>query len=495
MKGASRLPGAPTALALLLWCVVALPCRAADGTPAPPVLGVEPIVAGTVMEHHPDAVPHWVERGFAGAVLLHVDAGHGMSALDAKSLAALRGLAGERDLPALARAGRGGGDRLFREANFARVAAGLGIVREVVWVAPFQVRLDGDGPETLRAYLAQSGLSEEESASFRPVDGVYRGLVGGVPVSLCAREGLPAIRDPVLLSIGADYFTAAAAYRGATPLVEIRRLFAALREARYAVLDAVFAYSVQEGELSPDLRWVGAAVLEVLRDPAIALGETPPERWRVLQRLATLGARGDEGVEMEMLGMALAELEKQPHDPALLLYAAAAAARHGMSQALSYARQACRVDSGSCAGLGQIGLRFVAAGDVEAGLGFFAAAEALHPGFEYGRLDLGIALMKVGRATEALAVLEKVRERAGAFPSGFLIGTVHLFLEDRPAARRSFDAALAAVERGADFPAVSAETARAVAIAADFYREEGLEREARVLENDARLRLPAAPGP
>ena len=154
------------------------------------------------------------------------------------------------------------------------------------------------------------------------------------------------------------------------------------------------------------------------------------------------------------------------------------------------------MDPGYCVGLRSVGLRFLERGDIETGLRFFAAGEKLLPGLEYGQLDLGIALMKAGRAADALAALEKVRMRNGAFPSGFLIGAIHLFREDRAAARLSFDAALAKVEQLATVQIVREEIAQVIATAAAYYREEGLKSQAELLENDPRLRLPAPqPGP
>jgi len=102
----------------------------------------------------------------------------------------------------------------------------------------------------------------------------------------------------------------------------------------------------------------------------------------------------------------------------------------------------------------------------------------------------------VGKPAEALAALEKLRERDGAFPSAFLIGAIHLFRGDRAAARLSFDAALTAIERLTDVLVARQEIAQVIVTAAAFYREEGLKRQAERLEGDPRLWLPAPqPGP
>ncbi len=442
------------------------------------------------MEIHQDALSHWIERGFTGAVLLQIDAHSGLRAVAAENMSTLKDLAGRSDLAGLTRAGRSGEGRLYDGANFVRIAAELGVVREMVWITPFPLPPAEATEKTLKDYFGRAGFSAAESGTFRPVDGCFRGRVGEITVRLCGRERLPAIPEPVLLSIDASYFPNAAAARGGTLLTETRELFKALRTARLAVLDAVSAYSVQEGMMPPDLRWVGDMVVQVLRDPAVVLAGKPPERWWELQKLSAFSTSA-QPEKMEMLGLALSQLERQPHDPAFLLYAAEAADRHGGGErALAYAEEACRMDRGYCVGLREIGLRFLERGEIETGLRFIASGEKLLPGMEYGQLDMGIALMKAGRAAEALEFLEKGRVRYGAFPSAFLIGAVHLFREDRGAARLSFDAGLAKIERLTDFQVMRIEIAQVIAAAAAFYREEGLTRQAEQLEGDPRLRLP-----
>jgi tetratricopeptide (TPR) repeat protein len=479
-------------LVAVVLCVIAVSATAAAAAPAVlPILGVDPLPQGLIVENHQDALAHWVERGLAGAVLLHIDADDGLRAVAGESLAELKGLASRRDFAGLAKAGRAGEGRRYDAGSFVRIAAGLGIVREVVWITPLTLRDVEDGEKLLKDYLGGASFSPQDRATFRLVDGCQRGRAGATPVSLCSQERLPAIHDPVLLSIDTTFFPHAAGRRGITLPTEARQLFLALRTARYAVLDAVFAFSVQEGDLPPDLRWVGDMAVQVLQNPAVVLADNPPERWGALQVLSAFDSSGQQE-QMGMLGFALAHLEKQPHDPAFLLYAAEATDRHGGGErALAYAEEACRMDRGYCVGLREVGLRFLERGDVETGLSFFAAGEKLLPGMVYGRLDLAIALMKLGKAAEALAALEKVRESDGVFPSAFLVGAVQLSQGDRSAARRSFDAGLAWVERQTYLPVARQEVAQVIALAAAFYREEGLQPQAERLEKDTRLHLPA----
>lgn len=480
----------PSLILLAVLTFARVPGVAALGPPVPPpVLGVDPLPQGAVVEIHAEALSRWVERGFAGAVLLHIGMNHDLWNIEAGNLAALKALRDRGDIDALARAGRGGLSGLFHDGNFIRAAAGLGVVREVVWVIPFTFLREVDASERLKAFLGREGLSPADVGTFQLADGCYRGTVGNLPVAVCGQDRLPRIDTPVLLSLDIGFIPCAADFHGLTFLTEMRSLFAALRAVRYSVQDAVVAYTVHPQHLPVELRWIGEAVVEILHEPALALADAPPERWTALQQLYLLKVKGPPG-EGEMLDMALSLLEKHPHDPALLLFAAEASARHGGGgAALSYAEQACSVDQGYCVGLREIGLQLSDQGNLDAGARFFAAGERLRPGMEYRQFDMGIALWRAGRPVEALDALGKIREHDGAFPSGFVIGAMHAALGDRAAARLSFDNALAVVERTQSIAVSVPEVAQAIQRAAAFYREAGLTREAALLETDPRLQL------
>lgn len=487
----ARFVGARAAPALVvLLGLLAVPGAAAPEPPAAwPILGVDPLKQGTMMEDHACALRHWVEQGISDAVLLHIDTHDDFRTLRPGVAESLNSLRAHADLPSLTPAGCGGTSDLFNEGNFVRAAVALGVVKEVVWVVPFTFLSETDAGDRLQRYLRQAGFSAVERESFRLADGFYRGVVANVPLTICVQEHLPHLGESILLSIDADFFPFAAFYRGFTALSEIRALFSALREARYAVRDVVLSYSVQDGYLPVGLRWIGEAVVELLRDPSLVQSKDPPERWKALQQLALLKTRGEKG-EAELLDRALELLANQPHDPALLLYAAEAVVRHGGDEkALTYAVEACKIEKGYCVGLREIGLQLLERGNFAAGSLFFAAGDRLLPGMRYGQLDKGMALVKIGRTSEAMEIFEEINARAGAFPVGFVIGALQELAGDRKAARLSFDKALAVVESSPYISVTHLEIEEAVKRAAAFYREEGLFREAGLLENDSRLRM------
>ncbi|HEY5999000.1 MAG TPA: hypothetical protein VI078_06800 [bacterium] len=490
----------PAALALLLALFAA--GRAAGGTaaaapPSLPVLAVDPLPRGIVVESPADVLPHWVAQGVTGAVLLLIDASAGLHDISPENVTALKALQVRGDVEGLFRAGHSGVAGVFHEWNWLRAASVLGVVREMTWIVPFPVPDGDDVGEDLKGFLGTVGLSAGEIASFRPADGCFRGLVGELQAAICSVDRFPRAAAPVVLSVGAEYFSSSARVHGHTELAAIRRLFTALRETRYEVKDAVLVSAMEQGDWPVELRWLGEVVMEALGDPALVVRDEPPERWNVLQRLSLLRLEGAAG-EAELLDFGLSLLEKDPHNSALLLFAALASADHGGgSAALSYAEQACSVDPGYCVGLRELGLQFCRKGDFETGGRFLDSAERLRPGMTYRQYDVGIALWGAGRTAEALDALGKVVSRQGASPAGFVVGAMQAALGDRAAARRSFDGAVAALGQLRSMIVTRKEVGDAIVRAAAFYREEGLAEKAQALESDPRLRweLPAPEPP
>ena len=487
--------------AALLCSLVAftLAITSAAGAGAPPaaplpVLGVDPLPQGVVIDNHADVIARWVGMNVVAGILLHVDTNDALGSLEPGKTEAIRALVGRRDVAGLLLAGRAGKSGLFRDENFVRAAARLGLIREIVWVVPFSFIGDADAGPKLKRVISREGWSAEEIESFRAAEGCYRGRMEGLPMTICSQERLPVLDASVLLSLGSDYVPVAAVQRGISVLEEIQGLSAALRAAHYSVRDAVVANPVQRGRMPVNLRWVGEAMVDSFRTPALTLGDQPPERWVLLQKLYQWSLNGQQG-EGELLNGALSGLEKHPHDPALLVYAAEASARHGGGEAaLKYAEQACSVDPGYCVALREFGLKFVARGKLDIGGRFFATEQRLQPGMEYEAFRKGIALLWLRDPVEALKAFEIAGNEDGGFPSGFMIGALHAAAGDRAAARLAFDRACVLFEQSPGLAVMQLEVAHAIEKAVDFYREEGLVSQAERLAADPRLRTPRPEG-
>jgi hypothetical protein len=466
-------------------------------TPRFPVLGVDPVPDVAELESHAEAIAHWLSLGLSGTVLLHIDADDGLSPLGEGQTAAL----GELRALAAARAPTPDAlDAAFNrssfETSFVRAAVSLGIAREVYWITPFDYTRNPDPAGSLRADLQAAGVGEEDRRTFALRDGCFRGAVAGTPFAVCGLEALPQLTEPVLIDFDADFILSLASAGSTNPIQELRRLLAALTAKGYAIRDAVHCASVATGEavsISPFLRWLGEATAQALRDPALLAGPDMPKRWSTMRTLARLM---DADNYFELYHQALPYLTIHAADPALQLYIAAALVGRGRpEEALARAEQACRLNRGYCPGLPWLGLWLFAMGDADGGELFFAAAERLRPNMMYGQLPRGFRLLRAGRRQEALRVFQRLSDVKQPFPAAFLAGALHLSLGDRQSARREFDRALEALRTVPDAQVADTDTARAVQEAARLYREEGLVRQAELLEGNPRLRLGQEPAP
>lgn len=486
-------PRIPTVVALLI-AVALVPVIGCAGTPRLPVLAITPLPDVGDLECRTEALARWVSRGFTGTTLLLVDVSPGMRPFGEARSAELAGIrrstsTGTPALAGLETAGRS----CSMESGFARAAFDLGIVREVVWVIPFDSFGSPDPIGPLRDELQYAGISDDDIRTFVLQDGCFRGTAGGIPLSVCGLTGLPPISGPVLLSLEAEFILAITSAAATNPIAEIRRLLAALAARKYAVQDTVLSASIAEGRVPPDLRWIGETVAQALHDPNLFSGPEPTKRWDRLQKLAMLLGKREF---TEMFHQAWPLLTLHEEDPALHLFVAEAQlGLRKKEDALESATQACRLNRGYCYGLSGIGLRLYYAGDIDGGEPFFAAGLRLRPGMMYGQFDRGLILLAAGWQEQALTIFQGLSDGGKAFPCGFLAGAISVRSGDRQNALRYFDQAIAALRLEpaamADHPA----TFEAIREAARFYREEGLSDKAALLETNPRLLPPGGNQP
>lgn len=471
--------------AALLIAVVLMRGSVQAGAPPFPVLAVDPLPEVAELENHSACLPRWLSRSFTKTVLLHIDVKNGIRPLGAAQSAVLAEISQPRAAgsPAPAALDAAAKRSLF-ETSFIRAAVSLKIVREAYWIFPFDYFRRPDPAGSLRAELKEVGFNEEDLRTFALRDGCFRGFVAGTSFAVCSMEALPQIAEPVLLSVNADFVLSAAAVASTNPIVEISKLLAALAAKKYAVLDATVTNAPTPRR---DQLWVGEAVAQALRDPALLARSGTPKRWSVLQTLTRLQDIGDFN---EMVHQIVPSLTIHEDDPALQFFYAEALSGLGRQDgALGRAELACRLSMGYCYGLPWIGLQLSMAGDIESGERFFAAGEKLRPDMEFGQFNRGLALFRADRRAEALKVFLKLSNGGAAFPSGFLAGKLHVLKGDRQSARRQFDLALEALLADPEATVIDPDTAQAIWEAAQLYREEGLIRQAELLENDQRLKF------
>jgi hypothetical protein len=99
-------------------------------------------------------------------------------------------------------------------------------------------------------------------------------------------------------------------------------------------------------------------------------------------------------------------------------------------------------------------------------------------------------LQQAGRPQAALKAFLTLCDGGDLLPAALLAGALQLRMGDRQAARRQFDRALEALQAAPESEVVDPSTAQAIRDGARLYREEGLPRQAELLDANPRLRLP-----
>lgn len=234
----------------------------------------------TLFEEHASVLPHWLAAGVREATLVCLDAHLDLQFISPERIARLRTCRTPAEVAALERSHplTPRREACFGIEDFLRAATALGVLRRVVWVAPPHVLMALD--EALVALRQMEGVTPEEIASFRRVDGGWiEGRLLGVPVTAIEWQHLPAIalEGPVVLDVDCCYFVKVPQDRiWARPRV----IATALRETLGGACELTIARSVGTGFVPLRHRF--------LADHLAALWEGREEEERHWQRLLEL---------------------------------------------------------------------------------------------------------------------------------------------------------------------------------------------------------------
>lgn len=461
-----------------------------------PRLAVDPLPETAEPPRQSDALLRWAARGIAGATLLHVDtqprveplpAGRAAALAQVRQALAAGPVAAAALMPLL--------EPPSLDRSFVRAAVALGIAREVFWIVPFDYFRHPDPAGHLLADMRDAGFRPEELGSFTLADGCLRGTVESAPFAICGLEQLPKIAAPVLGSLHTDFPLAAAGTLVTHPLNEASRLLKSLAGAGYRTLDAVVHATPvpEEGTfVTPDLRWIGEALAQALREPSLLGRPEGVRRWTVLHAVTALLSLGQFA---EAYHEVLPPLTAHDDDPALRLLAARALAGLGrLDEAEQHAVRACRLHTAYCLGLPWIGQHLSIAGDPDGGERFYALGSRLVPGMSFGQVSRGVELARAGRNDQALEVLRSRSDAGEAYPAGFVAGALALEKGDRQEARRLFDLAAGTLRAEHRVTEGDPLIVEAVRVALRFYREGGLPARADAIEA-ALILAPAAEAP
>lgn len=246
------------------------------------LIGREPISELRMMEDHDGAYYAWKEAGFRDRILVHLDAHHDfrwianrdpLVLLQAQRLDELERLVEDESGWNLARRSPG---ELIDLGNYLNPALSEHLVRAVYWVVP-----DGGMHGRRQRKTLEDGF--RGLARMNPHGVQLHGwrenrlwvTLCGKPVAACRLADLPAIDEPVLLSIDTDYlvipsfddpYPYAAPWRRG-PWIWPEELVARLAAANLSTDFVTMAYSVQGGYTPPALKGLADELARLLREP------------------------------------------------------------------------------------------------------------------------------------------------------------------------------------------------------------------------------------
>jgi tetratricopeptide (TPR) repeat protein len=210
-----------------------------------------------IFEEHASVLPYWAERGVRGRTLIYLDAHLDLQCLSEGRMQRLRDCGDAEQLARLEKRHHllPDGDSSYGIEDFLYAASRLGMLDRLIWVAPPHVEIAG--PDAVQSELEQmDGVTPEEIASFdRSGEGVLRGRLLGLDLTICRVEDLAGLDRPhdALIDIDADYFVEVP---GDRPWIDPRRVFECLEELDGEPPWISIARSVSSGYMPLWLRFV-----------------------------------------------------------------------------------------------------------------------------------------------------------------------------------------------------------------------------------------------
>ncbi len=391
------------------------------------VLGKNSISAPLVVEDHSELLALWAEKGIKNAVLMNIDTHDDIRWIPGHKITALQAIYQAKDWRRFREANSNGDAGLYNIGNWIYAGARLGIFKEAYWVVPFPLLEQDNWVDILRQYLKTIGFSDDDMRTFNVEGSLFRGSFHGIPLTICCIRSLPAISEPLLLSVDIDFFPRYVADHNSHMLAALRETFDALYHQNYQVRDSAICYSVNAGYLEVRHRWVGDAVINIVHDPGI-IYKTPHELLALLQKL-DVAFMNEESIRMLEL---IDSYHHTAHrESALQLYKAFAHVMLGQTElAYSTAIDLCKADRLYCPVFPRIANYYVSIASNREAERFFSTGFSLNPAMDLGLVDFALCLRDSGKFAEAIKYMEQEVQIRGSFPVEFMITNTCIMMGD-----------------------------------------------------------------
>ncbi|MBD3245819.1 MAG: tetratricopeptide repeat protein, partial [Candidatus Omnitrophica bacterium] len=425
--------------------------------------------------HHSQALGGWVKNGIRDSILINFDAHDDMRWIAPEKIAELKKIHSAEDWQTFRKADSIKEQGLYDVGSFIHAARNLGVVSKVYWVIPFPYLRSSNPKEAMNAFLKKYGFSQKDIDTFTLERARYEGTCCGTPVVICDIESLPDIKEPVLLSIDADFFPSYSAMHGKDMLSSITLLHEKLAQKKYAVRDATVSCSVDGGYLDVARRWIVRVCERLLVQPD-ALTEPYPDKWLVYNQADTYFY---ENKARELNGLVRRFEKKYNEDIPLRIYAAFWLIANGKEQeAFSTAEKIAGRDSRYAYLLADLGQCLIDRGRLSAAVRFFDKAYRLKPEMNFRQKNLADAFFQAGEYEKAVYYYNIYRRKNGLFPAAFHLGLSERRMNHEEKAGLWFKKGLQSVKNG-KYTDIRGETDReAIKESVEYFTEKGMHQEA-----------------
>ena len=235
-------------------------------------IGIIPVSAA-LMEDHSDAFIAWKQAGFKKRTIVHIDSHFDMEWVSSSDL---KRIVNSKTAEALKQVQL---DPLHPEErsskplsimNFLYPAIMEGMAKELYWVAPDSLMTGAMVLNKMKAHLIGilNRLSIDDLNSFRIQKGVIKGMVYGIPLTICGLSDLPRFNEAVLLTICVDYFDPPnLGKRLDIPSIWPEEFITTLTKKGIKSDSVTISYSVKGGYLALEYKFLGDDLSDILKDP------------------------------------------------------------------------------------------------------------------------------------------------------------------------------------------------------------------------------------
>lgn len=298
-------------------------------------------------------------------------------------------------------------DTLLLPPQTVSAAIAAGFFSEIVFVLPTRGKPENLSLDDFRNRALRAGfLAPPEAEKLVLKAGVISGTLHGLPFRVAHPEALPKIAGPVIIHIDLGYFRELYVNEIKTPVYRlIYDLVTSLRTAAYPALAVTLTYSNQEIGFSLDSRFMISNLADILRQPKLLDGGTPPS-WELRASALYLSAMfSEDQAEQQIVKASIAS----PNDPSALYALALVQFRNNQPQlGFETLERTVALDRGYVIEYLDLAVQGEKLGQWDKSIELLGRVAQLAPDNALNQIRLASTLIQRGRNKEARPLLDRL---------------------------------------------------------------------------------------